>query len=83
MKHVLGVLLAAGVVAGLGASLVHHHPARGHAGVEVTIPNGHVHDAHCGHNWHDGRWFHQSGHRHGPGCGHHLLHGRWTLELVP
>ena len=41
----------------------------------------HVHNAHCGHHWHGGRWHHMSGHVHGPGCGHLLRGGRWVLII--
>ncbi len=45
----------------------------------VVIQHGHIHDAQCGHYWHNGRWYVMHEHHHGHGCGHHFHEGAWVL----
>jgi hypothetical protein len=93
MRTILAILLAGMVGGGLAGCVIHsrgghgygHGPGRiyghSHAGVEVTVPVGHYHDAYCGHYYYHDRWYHRHHHHHGPGCGHVFVGGRWMLRL--
>jgi len=78
MKTILALATALTLAAGLGGCVVVAHPH--HRGVAVVVPHGHVHDAHCGHYFYRGRWYHWHGHVHGPGCGHVFRGGIWIIE---
>ena len=90
MRTILAILLAGTMGGGLAGCVVHPHGhghghgrvyGHSHSGVEVTVPVGHFHDAHCGHYYHGDRWYHHHHHHHGPGCGHVYVRGRWMLRL--
>jgi hypothetical protein len=78
----MGKILVLAAAVALSGCIVHrhggHHGHHAPGGEVVVIPSGHVHDLHCGHSWHNGRWYHHKGHVHGLGCGHHHHGGRWV-----
>lgn len=74
MKNLIAVALTAVLSGGITGCVIHGH------GPAVVIPAGHGHDAHCGHFFRGGRWFHVRGHAHGPRCGHVFVKGVWAWK---
>ena len=77
MRIFAALLLLAFAGFGSTGCMVVKHPD---GDIDIIIPHGHIHDAHCGHYKHHGRWRILHGHIHGPGCGHHLAAGIWIVK---
>lgn len=70
------VILAALVLLPLATGCSWSHPGAKPNDVRVQ----HAHDQHCGHYYHDGRWYWVMSHEHGVACGHHYYNGQWNLN---